>query len=128
MRTIAQLNVDQTLGHPQALRLLKAYLRLGTTTVRNICLRHVEHAELCATVIAEVANGCSAVPDKYIDELFDSCASLDWERRLEAALESELPDAVAEYCAEVRVGAVACIADDAKWTGFKEELRRKLGH
>lgn len=127
VRVISQLNVPQLLAHPQGLRLFKAFLRVGTTTVRPVCLRHVEHAELCSTVITAIANGSSSIEATHIDDLFENCASLDWEQRLEAAVASEMLDELAEYCAEARLWTVACIADDAKWTEFKQELRRKLG-
>lgn len=121
--TISRLSVAQLLSHTQALRLFKAFLSLATNTVRPIVFGHLEHAELCVRVMRTE----SATSSDDIDELFERCPSLDWERRLEAATAAGSSAELAEYCEQLHSWLLRCIAADQKWSDFQLELRRKLG-
>lgn len=120
--TISRMNVAAILSHTQALRLFKSFLGLATHTVRPTVFRHVELAELCARVMRT-----DTAESDDIDELFEQCPSLDWERRLEDATTDASPAALADYCEELHSWLVRGIEGDPKWSEFQLELRRKLG-
>lgn len=129
--TVPQLFADNAL----ALNMLKQVLRLGTTDAdRPLAYRHVEHAELCVRVLRRLRTATPATEfsddDDTIDELFDRCPSLAWERRLREADEDAEPERKAallgDYCEELSESLFVSIRTDAKWADFQRELRRKL--